>query len=92
MSDRRKIALRWLTVLLYTGLILLTGFLHTETSIEESKTCPACCFLRSAISVSPAPVYILAALFPIDRTEPDKVVAVRLCTVVEFVSRAPPLG
>lgn len=92
MSDRRKRTLRWLTVLLYTGLILFVGFLHTETSIRETKDCPACNFLKSAVSVSPAPVYISAALFPIDKTELDKAVAVRPSAVTESVSRAPPLG
>jgi hypothetical protein len=92
MPARQKRALRWFTFLLYAYLVLFTGFFHTETSPRETKDCPACNFLRSAVGVSPAPVYIPVVLIRSERIEPDILPAVKPEVVVEVVSRAPPLG
>lgn len=90
-SSQRRAAVLGVFLCFFFALLAI-NFSHTETNLETSKSCPACHFQTSSLSVSPAPPVQLPPLFLISilsyQDSPMETPAVSN----DRLSRSPPLS
>jgi hypothetical protein len=90
MSPRARTWLRIAFLLAFAGLTLGINFLHTETGVLGRNDCPACHFLTSSLSTSPAVAFVVPALLfqgtlvPVEPLSSNEVIVLSRC------SRSPP--
>lgn len=90
MKHRSAGYLKYLTLVLYVAIIFGVNFFHTEKTLQESDTCPACNFAKSSICSSAVYILFLFLLYRIRRTELPAHILAREFIAAATVSRAPP--
>jgi len=91
MTSRKhtKIA-GFLSLALFLLLTLFINFLHTEDSLQASKSCPACHFQNSTLATNPTPFFLLPRLALLEMLKILDALCINSPAYIESASRSPP--